>query len=128
MLKTFILIVAIVYLSYSSSISIAVAPERKLNEYTVPELIQYFSKQYGSSSTELTKVMLCESGGKVVWGDNYHARGVYQYWQPTWDSFSKEFGEKLDRESTYDQVKLTSWAFAKGYKHHWTCSRITGVV
>lgn len=68
--------------------------------------------------------MSCESGGRNVYGDGGHAKGVFQYWQPTWDAFSKELGEKLDRDSTYDQIKLTAYAFSKGYQKHWTCYRM----
>lgn len=122
------MVVLVIGAYYTTTASYALAPDMKLADKPVEQMIEHFAKVYGSDADQLKKVMKCESNGKVVWGDNFHARGVFQYWQPTWDQFSREFGEKLDRESTYDQVKLTSWAFSKGYKNHWTCSRITGIV
>lgn len=129
-MKRIIIILFVIGVIYASTgVSIAQSPARGINEYSPQEMIEYYAKQYGSSSTQLEKVMQCESNGvQNIWGDKNHAYGVYQYWQGTWDTFSKEFGEKLDRNSEQDQIKLTAWAFSKGLQTHWTCSYLTGIL
>lgn len=117
------------FLLAHSTVSIAKAPNRELKEYTLPELVSHFASQYNVSPTQLMNVMRCESNYRQdSWGDGNRARGVFQYWQGTWDDFSKEFGEKLDIESAYDQIKLTAWAFSKNKQSHWTCARTLGYV
>lgn len=104
----------------------AEAPSPTISEMTSAQLIEHYSELYGSSSNELEKVMACESGGnqKAI-GDNGHSKGVYQYWEGTFNEFSKELGQKMDYNSSMDQIQLTAWAFSKGtdYKNNWTCYR-----
>lgn len=94
---------------------------------TTKEIVVDFAKKYQVSSTEMLGVMQCESkGNQSAVGDSGHAFGVYQYHVPTFNSFEKRMGEDLDINSKYDQIKLTAWAFSKGYQSHWTCYRIMG--
>lgn len=101
--------------------------DRKVSEYTIPEMIEYYGKQFGVQPSQLLAVAKCESNLKQdSWGDHHNARGIFQFWQGTWDSFSNKLGEKLDRESAQDQVKLAAFAFSKGYQNSWTCWSLMG--
>lgn len=96
-------------------------------ELTLTESIVKFSEEYNIPSIWLTNLAKCESSyGTRLVGDGGNARGVYQYWNRTWLWFEKLSGMDLDRESSYDQTKMTSWALANGYGSHWTCSYETG--
>lgn len=123
-------LLVILFLGYCTPTN-AEAPSPLLAEMPITTLISHFSVVYGASTDELTKVMKCESNfnPKAV-GDGGKARNVYQYHKPTFDAFSKDFGEQLDYNSYYDQIKLTAWAFSKGksYKRHWTCSKLQHVI
>lgn len=118
-----IFIVAALCLSQAAPVY-AQSPEVPLNQRTLPEIVTHFADQYHVSTNVMFSVMKCESGGnqKAI-GDNGHAFGIYQFHRPTFDGFSKEFGESLDINSAYDQAKLASWAISQGYGYHWTCYR-----
>jgi len=93
-------------------------------EPTIPELINRFALEYGVDHNLALSVAKCESGLKpTTSGDGGKANGVFQYWKPTFERHSKEFGEELNYESPYDQIKLAMWAFSKGYAREWTTYR-----
>ena len=92
---------------------------------TPEELISHFAQIYGANEELLQKVAYCESRyNYLARGDGGYAVGIFQFHQPTWDSFSRDFGEELNIQSSYDQAKLASWAFSKGLQSHWTCTKI----
>lgn len=96
---------------------------------SIPEITNKFAKQYGVNPEHLAKVMKCESNGKqTARGDGNHAIGVFQFHESTFNLFEKQMGEDLDINSYYDQIKLTSWAFAHGKQKHWTCAKIVGLL
>lgn len=124
MKKTLIIILLGWFVINPIKVSIAEAPDRKVQDYSIKELVSHYSSQFQVSQTKMLRVMNCESGGSMNppgSNDGGRAKGLYQYHQPTWDAFSKEFGKQLDRNSAHDQVMLTAWAFSKGYDYHWTC-------
>lgn len=124
MLKTSIIALAIIFLSYSPSASIAQAPNRGINEYTTQELIEYHAKYYGASSKILGSMNFCESGGRQdVKGDGGNAHGTMQIWKDTWKRFTKEMGEDLDINSKSDQIKVAAWAITHGHGNEWTTYR-----
>jgi len=105
--------------------SIAFAPvvEQKPPQ-TVQEMIKEWATFYNSPYQELMVVAKCESGYKKdVYGDGGRAYSVFQFHRPTFERWAIEMGEELDYYSYNDNIKLASWAFAKGekYKKHWTC-------
>jgi len=102
------------------------APEdyiRPLDQYSVPELIEHYSAIYQQDPVLLKKVAWCESKyGKELHGDSGHAFSVFQFHKPTFDGWSKEFGEPLDYGSYHDHIKLAVWSFAQGeeYREAWS--------
>ena len=74
----------------------------------------------------LYQLMMCESGGNPkAWNktDPYGgAKGLFQYLQPTWDKYSKEYGiENPDIWNAEQQVELTKLLLADGKCYLWTC-------
>lgn len=109
------------------------APERSISEYSVDELLTYYSDVYNAPEGELRLVGVCESRLRQITNPNDGGSpsiGIFQYKTPTWAWFSKLLGEELDINSIHDQIKLTAFIFAEypQYKSHWSCSRITGII
>ena len=108
----------------SIGVAIASAPDRTSDDYSLDELIVRFAKENEVSPALLKKVMLCESHGNMeLVGDGNRALGIYQYHEPTWEEFTSKMGEDLNRDSAYDQIKVTAWAFSNGYAQRWTAYR-----
>lgn len=124
MLKTTIIALAIVFLSYNPSALIAQAPVRGINEYTTQELIEFHAKQYGASSKTLSRMIACESGGRQdVKGDGGNAHGTLQFWEDTWKRFTKKMGEDSNIDSQSDQIKVGAWAITHNHGNEWTTYR-----
>lgn len=86
------------------------------------DYIVKYAQVYGVSQKQLLTVAFCESSYKQsAVGDGGKAKGIFQFHKPTWDYFTKQMGESLDRNSVHDQAKVAAWAFAHGYQSHWTC-------
>jgi len=101
----------------------APAPQRTWEDYSVVEIINYYSILYLQDPALMQKVAWCESKyGKELFGDSGHAFSVYQFHKPTFKQWSKELGEELDYNSYHDHIKLAVWAFSKGerYRRAWT--------
>ena len=88
----------------------------------IKDLIRQYSAQYAVSAEEMTRVMLCESSGKInAVGDNGKAYGLFQFHENTFKMFAKDLDEELEWKNPEHQIKLASWAFSKGKQTHWTC-------
>lgn len=100
------------------------AEELKINplELSVIDQITYFSNLYGGDPQVAVRVMECESGGKhSTVSDRGYSRGIFQFQKSTFERMAKAYGEVLDYNSQYDQVKLASWALAQPkYQNEWT--------
>ena len=104
-------------------ISKAEAPTKTLAEYSVLELIDYYSSIYRQDPVLLKKVAWCESQyEKDLPGDGGRAYSVFQIHKPTFEQWSKEMGELLDYGNYQDHIKVATWAFAQGeeYRKKWT--------
>ena len=104
-------------------ISEAEAPKINLEEYSVVQLIDYYSALYGQDPALLRKVAECESKYDTkIYGDGGRAFSVYQFHKGTFENWSKERGEVLDYNSYQDHIKLAAWSFAQGeeYRNDWT--------
>lgn len=91
---------------------------------SVQETISFYAKLYGANEQELLKVANCESRfNQKALGDNGAALGIYQYHEPTFNSFSHLMGKTLEYSSFQDQAELTSWIWVNypQYKRSWTC-------
>lgn len=86
--------------------------------------IAYFSASYGGDSNLILSVMQCESQGnhKAI-GDGGRSNGIFQFQKPTFLSLEKKFGQDLNYESQFDQMKLATWAISNGYGNNWTAYR-----
>ena len=91
---------------------------------TVEQQVEYFAKLYGADVSLVSKVMECESGGnhKAI-GDSGLSKGVFQYQRSTFERHEKLLGEDLNYQSSYDQIKLASFAIANGMGNEWTAYR-----
>lgn len=86
--------------------------------------VELFTLVYGGDVELNKKVISCESNGKqTAVGDSGLSRGIAQFQKPTFDSLSKKFGEELNYNSSYDQLKLLVWSIANGYGSNWTAWR-----
>ena len=57
----------------------------------------------------------------------YMAMGVFQWWQGSWDFYTKKYKLDLDRESVKDQITLTALVLKNGGAKNWVnCSRKVG--
>jgi hypothetical protein len=81
---------------------------------TVDEQIYYFSNLYQVDVSLIRKVIECESGGNhSSIGDNNLSRGILQFQRATFQRMAKLYGEDLNYESQYDQLKLGIYALSK---------------
>lgn len=93
---------------------------------TVDDIIKYVAPKFGQDPKLISKISYCESKHRVISHDGGRAVNVTGIHNTTFDlwlkTYEKEQGETLDRESTYDQIKMMSWAFSKGdrYRNQWT--------
>ncbi len=115
-----VLILPNLFFAYSIQ---AEAPTKKLTDYSVTELIDYYSVVYKQDPILLKKIAECESDyNKTLLGDKGRAYSVYQFHKDTFDRWSKEMGENLDYKSYLDNIKLGVWSFSQGekYRNAWT--------
>ena len=84
------------------------------SELTVDGQITYFSNLYQADEPLIRKVIDCESGyNHNSSSDNGYSNGIMQFQKATFFRMSKLFGEELDYNSKYDQLKLGIWALSK---------------
>lgn len=91
------------------------AEELSINplDLTTSGQVAYFSHLYGGNEKVINKVIECESGGNhQTVSDGGRSNGILQFQKETFKRMSKAFGEKLNYNSKFDQVKLGSWALS----------------
>jgi hypothetical protein len=85
---------------------------------TIKEMIEEVAPMFGQDPKLISKIAWCESKHKSVVHDNGHGKGVTGFHKATFarylKRYQKEGGEWLDYDSSYDQLKLMSYAFSKG--------------
>jgi len=124
MLKLTTIVLAIVFLSYSPTASIAQAPTRGTNQYTPKELAEHYASISQGESRYTSAVIACESQyNPTAKGDGNRALGVAQFHKATFERLSKLMGEELDYYSYYDQTKLLAWGLENGYGNNWSAYR-----
>lgn len=104
--------------------TLAASPTRTIYQYSPRELVAYFAQEYNSSVSEMDATITCESNwDPKSTGDHNLANGISQFHQATFNSWSKEMGETLNYNSTFDQIKVMAWAYAQGesFKENWSC-------
>ena len=81
---------------------------------TLNEQISYFSNLYQSDVSLVRAVIECESGfDHDNIGDGGLSNGIFQFQKSTFIRMSKLYGEDLNYQSQYDQLKLGVWAMSK---------------
>ena len=86
---------------------------------------------YGANRIEMIGTSNCESDwikrpeyAITAIGDKGKAYGLWQFWEKTFDRWSKESKmPQLKYKNWQDQTRLAAWAFSKGerYKDDWVC-------
>ena len=120
-----ILLVLLVCSLYGFIPQSRIEAEVEISQQPTINQINYFAKIYGVESRIVAKVIDCESNGKQsAVGDSGRSRGIAQFQKPTWNWMEKkfvgEYGDKLDYNSSFDQIKLLSYAISKGWGNNWT--------
>jgi len=96
------------------------------SEMTIEQMILDVAPRFKQDPLLISKISWCESHHEVKVHDGGHGLGVtgihkrtFAGWLPLYE---KEQGETLDYGSSYDQLKMMSWAFSKGdsYRNQWT--------
>lgn len=104
----------------------SIAPVITPNEMTIEEMINDASLRFKQDPLLISKISYCESKHKNVVHDGGHGKGItgihkktFERWLPKYEA---ENGEILNYDSTYDQLKMMSWAFSQGdaYRNQWT--------
>lgn len=97
------------------------------SEKTVDELILEIAPKFNQDPQLIKKIIYCESGGKVKSHDNGRGTNITGIHNTTFDYWLKKYketyyNEELNKNSTYDQIKMMSWAFSQGeeYRRAWT--------
>lgn len=97
-----------------------------LEAMSVPEMIEHISPQFGQSPSVIKTIVCSESDFLVLPHDGNKGTNVTGIWDSTFDGwlpqYEKENGETLNKHSTYDSLKMMSWAFSKGdeYRYQWS--------
>jgi len=99
-----------------------VKAEQCLDKECVVDLITLYSRRYGMKESLAVRIAACESQFKTdAVGDNGKAYGVFQFHKPTFEEFSRKFGEELEYTNPEHNIKLAVWALTHGLESHWTC-------
>lgn len=99
---------------------------KRVVENTIPEIIEEIAPGFGQNPELINKITWCESKHKDVVHDNGHGKGVTGIHKNTFDRwlplYEIDQHETLNYDSSYDQIKMMSWAFSKGesYRNQWT--------
>lgn len=98
--------------------------ELKIQEQSIQQQIEYFSDVNNVDSKLISKIVECESSFNTdSKGDGDRAFGLFQYHKASFERHTKLYGEELDYYSSYDQIKLGTWAIANGMGREWTAYR-----
>lgn len=95
-------------------------------EMSVEEMISSIVPRWNQDPKLISKISWCESQHKVKVHDGGYGLGVTGIHKKTFEKwlieYEKENVETLDYGSTYDQLKMMTWAFSKGesYRDDWT--------
>lgn len=93
---------------------------------TVSEMIDQIAPTFDQDSSLIKKITWCESEWQVVDHDNHAGLNVTGIHDTTFDGwlplYEAKYHETLDKNSTYDQIKMMAFAFSLGssYRNQWT--------
>lgn len=101
-------------------------PEKGKNEPSDKEIVQTMARRYGISPKMLDELIMCESSyNKNARHDGGRGAGLTGFHRTTFNAWEKKIGEDLNYNSSYDQIKLMSWAISQGseYADDWSSWR-----
>jgi len=106
----------------------AEAIEIPFEKQPIESIVGIYADMYGVDPAIGIAVLKCESKGKQsTVGDNGNAKGIFQYWDDTWNRHYREFykltGIELDKNSPADNARLAMWAFSTGKANEWSTYR-----
>ena len=111
-------------LNTQSETSIPSNPVVEIKEPTIVELTEKIAPAFNQDPKLIEKIIYCESGGTIQSHDGGRAFNItgihdttFNYWLK---EYEKEYNETLNKDSSYDQIKMMSFAFSKGYANQWT--------
>jgi len=111
------------------NVTYAEAPEAQYPSITLPktatvqEIINQMSDEYNLSPQMMSEVIFCESSfNENATHDGGRGKGITGFHRATFLDWEKKSGMDLNYDSTFDQIKLMSWAFSQGekYRDDWT--------
>ena len=90
---------------------------------TYSEKIKARCEEVGCNSTQLIRVMMCESTGRQ---SAYNAAGPYiglfQFLPSTFNAYARKIGlPNADVNNGDDQITVATWMFAQGMSSQWGC-------
>jgi len=109
-----------------SDVDNKVSLEEKRSKMSVSEIIDEVSPMFDQDPALIYKISYCESNHKDEVHDGGYGKGVTGIHKRTFNlwliNYKKETGETLNYDSSYDQLKMMSWAFSKGesYRRQWS--------
>lgn len=127
MLRFTMIALALLVVFYQPQATIALAPVRTLNDYSVPELIEHFASQYGVSAENMRKTIHCESSMLPT------AKGDFRNGKPTSFGLSQihlPAHPEITEEQAYNPVfavEFMAKEFSEGNSKIWTCARMLKV-
>jgi len=88
----------------------------------VKQMIEWVSREYDCDTSLMLWLAEKESSYKIdAVGDKGKAVSLFQFWESTWDLFSKKFGlSGFDRNNPVDNTIMACLAIKSGYGYHWT--------
>lgn len=93
-------------------------------EPTLEQIIYQIAPKFNQDPALIEKIIYCESGGEIKSHDGGRGTNItgihnttFNYWLPKYEASQNE---TLNIDSTYDQIKMMSWAFSQGYANQWT--------
>lgn len=114
------------FLHTKSEVIITHNPVIVKEEPTIAELTEKIATAFNQDPKLIEKIIYCESGGKIQshdGGRGFNITGIHDATFNGWlKEYEKEYNETLNKDSSYDQIKMMSWAFSKGesYREQWT--------
>ena len=111
-------------LNTKSEVIITPNPVIVKEETTIAELTEKIAPAFNQDPKLIEKIIYCESGGTKQSHDGgraFNITGIHDATFNGWlKEYKKEYHETLNKDSSYDQIKMMSWAFSKGYANQWT--------
>ncbi len=98
-----------------------ITSEQLVKPKTYHELIDYYCEQYACNSTQLKRVMKCESTNNPNATNGIHI-GLFQFNPNTFRAYASKAGlVNSNIWNVDDQIRVAAYMFANGQAHQWSC-------